>query len=139
MKRFSFNLQKTLELRRYREQEAKAALGRAVGVLTAIENRIQETAVTRHTAARQRFADPAAMPAWDHYIIRLDQETERLTQEAARAALAVEEQRAQYLAASGELKVMEKLKEKREKEYRTAMFAAETAEADDRWREKVYR
>jgi flagellar FliJ protein len=136
MKRFSFNLQKVLELRNYREQEAKVELGRAVGVLTAIENRIKETAVVRHNAARERFADPAAMPAWDNYIIRLDQETERLTQEAAQAALAVEERRALYLEASRELKVMEKLREKREKAYRREVFAAETAEADDRWRER---
>ncbi|MDR0583338.1 MAG: flagellar export protein FliJ [Treponema sp.] len=134
MKRFSFNLQKIMELRSYREQEAKVELGRAVGVLTAIENRIKETALMRHNAAKERFADPAAMPAWDHYIIRLDQEAERLAREAARAELALEEKRALYLEASRELKVMEKLKERREKEYRKEMFGAETAELDDMWR-----
>jgi len=51
--------------------------------------------------------------------------------------LVVEEKRAQYLEASRELKVMEKLKEKREKEYRKEVFAAETRELDDMWRDKA--
>ena len=136
MKRFSFNLQKVLELRSYREQEAKVELGRAVGVLAAIENRLKETAVIRHNAARERFADPAEMPAWEHYIIRLDLEAERLAREAAQAELAVEEKRTLYLEASRKLKVMEKLKEKREKGYKKEMIATETAGLDDMWRRR---
>lgn len=136
MKRFSFNLEKVLELRKYREQEARIALGRAIGVLTEIENQVRETAVKRHHAARERFAGTGGgdMLAWDHYIVRLDQEAERLAREAATAALAVEEKRAVYLETSRELKVMEKLKERREKEHRAKFFAAETAELDDLWR-----
>ena len=143
MKRFIFGLQKALDLRGYREQESKIELGRAIGVLTEIENRIRECAQRRHDAANRRFTDAAgtagsaaAMLDWDNYIKRLDQEAERLAREAARAELAVEEKRALYLEASRELKVMEKLKEKREKEYRKEMFAAETSELDDLWRKK---
>jgi flagellar FliJ protein len=137
VKRFSFSLEKVLELRKYREQEARIALGRAIGALTEIENRVKETAVKRHNAARERFAGAGGggtMLAWDHYIVRLDQEAERLAREAATAALAVEEKRGVYLEASRELKVMEKLKERREKEHRAELFAAETAELDDLWR-----
>ena len=137
MKRFSFNLEKVLGLRKHREQEAKIELGRAVGVLTEIENRIRETAANRRRAAAERFTDAgstAAILAWDRYIIRLDQEAERLLREAAEAQLAVEERRALYLEASRELKVLEKLREKREKEYRRETLAAETAELDDLWR-----
>jgi flagellar FliJ protein len=137
MKRFHFSLEKVLGLRKYREQEAKIELGRAVSILTEIENRIRETAAKRHHAAGERFADmgnASAMLAWNNYIIRLDQEAERLAKEAAQAELVVEEKRALYMEASRELKVMEKLKEKREKEYRKEMSAAETAELDDLWR-----
>jgi flagellar FliJ protein len=139
MKRFNFRFQKLLELRNYREQEAKIELGRATGILIAIENRVKETAVKRRQAARERFTSPgdaATMLVWDNYIIRLDQEAERLTKEAAQAELEVEEKRALYLEASREFKVMGKLKEKREKEYHKEMFAAETAELDDMWRGK---
>jgi flagellar FliJ protein len=148
MKRFHFQLQKVLELRKYREEESKIELGRAVGVLSAIESRIREAAEKRHHAARERFnggdmrntisisntgsmQNSFSIIAWDNYIIRLDQEVERLTGEAAQAELVVEEKRERYMEAERDLKVMEKLREKREKEYRKEMFAAETAELDD--------
>jgi flagellar FliJ protein len=76
------------------------------------------------------------MLAWDNYILRLEQEAQRLMEEAAKAELVVEEKRNLYLEASRELKVMEKLKEKREKEYRKEVLVAETSELDDMWREK---
>lgn len=148
MKRFHFGLQKVLELRQYREQEAKIELGRAIGILTEIEDRIRQNAVRHQQAAAERFVNiggvgeegaggsAATMLAWDNFILRLEQEAERLTQEAAAAELVVEEKRAEYRQASGELKAIEKLKEKRELEYRKEMFAAETAELDDLWREK---
>ena len=142
MKRFSFNLEKVRELRQYREQEAKNELGRAISILNAIENNIKENALIHGRAVQERFtginADNGAlsMLAWDNYILRLEQEAERLMEEAAQAELVVEERRAQYLEASRELKVMEKLKEKREKEYRKEVFSAETRELDDMWRDK---
>jgi flagellar FliJ protein len=134
MKRFTFSLEKVLGLRKYREQEAKIELGRAVGVLAEIESRIKETAARRGRAAGERFADPgnaAAMLSWDRYILRLDQEAERLVREAAQAERTVEEKRALYLEASRELKVIEKLKEKRKQDYRKAVFAEETRELDE--------
>ena len=150
MKRFKFNLEKVLELRQYREEEAKNELGRAISILTAIENDIKQNALVHSQAVRQRFtgltdADTgggpaiaaASMLAWDAYILRLEQEAERLMEEAAKAEMVVEEKRNLYLEASRELKVMEKLKEKQEKEYRKEYFAAETRELDDMWRSKA--
>jgi flagellar FliJ protein len=141
VKRFSFNLEKVLELRQYREQEAKNELGRAISILNTIENNIKQNALVHSRAVQERFtginADGAlSMLAWDNYILRLEQEAQRLMEEAARAELVVEEKRNQYLEASRELKVMEKLREKREKEYRKEVFAAETRELDDMWRDK---
>ena len=144
MKRFSFNLEKVRELRQYREQEAKNELGRAISVLNTIENNIKQNALVHSRAVGERFSGINAaghngalsMLAWDNYILRLEQEAQRLMEDAARAELVVEEKRNQYLEASRELKVMEKLKEKREKEYRKEVFAAETRELDDMWRDK---
>jgi len=153
MKRFRFDLEKVLELRRYREQEAKIELGRAISVLTEIENKIRHNAVCRVQAGQERFSGLAvaeaganfgatgagalSMFAWNCYILRLEQEAERLLEEAAQAELVVEEKRALYIEASRELKVMEKLREKREGEYRKEMFAVQTAEMDDLWRAKA--
>jgi flagellar FliJ protein len=134
MKKFSFNLEKVLRLRMYRERETEIELGRAIGVLTDIENHIKNIALDRQRAAAERFApNHGAMEiiSWDNYILRLDQETERLLEDAAKAELVVEEKRAQYLEASRDRKVLDKLKEKREKEYRKEMFAEETRILDE--------
>jgi flagellar FliJ protein len=153
MKRFKFSLEKVLELRQYHEQEARNELGRAISILTNIENNIKQNALTHSQAVQQRFAglnvagDTAADPAfvndgtgavsmftWDIYINRLEQEAQLLMEEAAKAEIVVEEKRNLYLEASRELKVMENLKEKQEKEYRKEAFAAEARELDDMYR-----
>jgi flagellar FliJ protein len=148
VKRFRFGLEKVLEFRQFSEQEAKNELGRAMGALAAIENNIKQNALVHSKAVRERFlgidsetnaGSPVgglSMLAWDNYILRLEQEAQRLMEDAARAELLVEEKRNLYLEASRELKVMEKLKEKREKEYHKEVLAAETSELDDMWREK---
>jgi len=177
MKQFAFALEKILELRKHYEQEAKIELGRAISVLTEIENNIKINAVLRSQAAEQRFTGIFAveangttvtnditvtndtdvtntaitndtvtdatvtgaisMLAWDNYILRLEQEAQRLTEAAIKAEAVVEEKRSAYLEASRELKVMEKLKEKREKEYHEEVLAAETLERDDTWRPRA--
>jgi len=150
VKQFRFSLEKVLKFRQFSEQEAKNELGRAISVLNAIENDIKRNALIHSQAARERFTGINAddnnavsasvgalsMLAWDNYILRLEQEAQRLMEEAAQAELVVEEKRALYLEASRELKVMENLKEKRRQEYRKEVFAAETSELDDMWRDK---
>jgi flagellar FliJ protein len=133
VKRFSFSLEKVLRLRKYREQEAEIELGRAMGVLVGIENNIKETARLRHGAASERFSQNNILEiiSYDNYIARLDKETERLFQEAAKAELLVEKKRQIYLEASRERKVLDKLKEKREKEYGKEMLNEETKNLDD--------
>ena len=137
MKKFTFKLQKVLDMRKHREEETKIELGRAISILTEIENNIIRNAEIRRKAAAERFAEAssaAAIISWDHYILRLEKESEQMIRDAAQAELIVEEKRGQYLEASRELKVLEKLREKREQEYRKNFFAAETAELDDLWR-----
>ena len=145
MKRFKFGLEKVLKLRQHNEHEARVELGRAIGVLAGIENEIKRNAAVRSEATMERFAGINAgnttdtgyggtlsMHAWDAYINRLEQEADRLMEEAARAETVVEEKRGLYIEASRELKVMENLKERREKEHRKEMFVEEIKEMDDR-------
>jgi flagellar FliJ protein len=134
MKRFKFSLEKILELRKHREREAEIELGRAVGELTEIENRLKALAVDRLRAAGERFAShnsAGEIHNYDLYIMRLDQMKEKLQEAAAKAELKVEEARKIYLEASRDRKVFDKLKEKREAEYRKEMFAEETKVLDD--------
>ena len=145
MKRFRFGLEKVLKLRRYREEEAKNELGKAVGILTEIENKIIRNTNDRKKAVQERFTGIHAeniiagfnsIQVWDIYIHRLEREAEILAGQAAQAEQLVEEKRNLYLEASRELKVLEKLKEKRQKEHRKEMFTAEAAEMDDMRRAK---
>jgi len=131
MKRFNFRLQKILRLRKFREEQCKIELEQALGVLNMIENEIKATAVKRHNAAAQRFTDLNEAGKWDNYILRLDQETERLMERAAQAQLVVEEKRAKYLEASKALKALEKIKEKKQKEYRKEAANLQMTEIDD--------
>ena len=131
MKRFKFNLEKILQLRKFKEEECKLAFGKAVSTLNQIENEIKETAVKKHTAASQRFTDTAQTASWELYIRRLDQLSDKLMEQAAKAQLVVEEKRAVYLEAQKDMKAVEKIKEKQQKEYRKEMFDYQMTEVDD--------
>jgi len=131
MKRFKFNLEKVLQLRKFKEEECKLALGQAISALNLIENDIKTTALKRHNAAASRFTDTIEMISWDNYINRLDQEAEKLAEKAAQAEIVVEQKRALYLEAQKELKAIEKLKEKQQKEYRKEMLDYEMNQVDE--------
>ncbi|GHV50987.1 flagellar protein FliJ [Spirochaetia bacterium] len=134
MKRFRFSMEKVLDLRKHREQEAEIELGRAIGELTEIENRIKALAIEKTKAAKERFSTnntTIEIQSYDMYIIRLDQTKDRLLEEAAKAELKVEAARKVYLEASRDRKVFDKLREKREGEYRKEMLAEEAKVLDD--------
>ena len=131
MKRFTFRLEKVMQLRKFKEDECKLALGQAISILNKIENDIKMTAVKRHNATEQRFNEGQDMASWDNYILRLEQEAEKLANQAAQAELVVEEKRALYIEAQKDLKAIEKLKEKRKKEYRKEMMDLQMTEIDD--------
>jgi len=131
MKRFTFRLEKVLQLRKFKENECKLALGQAISALNIIENDIKTTAMKKHNAIEQRFISPQDMASWDLYVLRLEQEAEKLAQKAAQAEIVVEEKRSLYIEAQKEVKAIEKLKEKRQKEYRKEMMNLQMAEVDD--------
>jgi len=133
MKRFKFNLEKVLQLREFKEEECKIALGKAVGEVNRIENEIKMTAIKRHNAASARFndVDVNEITAWENYILRLDKAAQTLAEQCAKAQIVVEEKRALYLDALKDVKAIEKLKEKREKEYRKETLDLQMAEIDD--------
>ena len=134
MKAFSFSLEKVLNLRKYYEDEAKIELGRTVGILAELESNIRFVAEERVRAASAQFSPgntAAEMQQYMFYLLRLDNTKERLLREAALAELKVEEARNVFLEASRERKILDKLKEKREKDYRKFALAEETKILDD--------
>ena len=134
MKSFTFSLEKVLNLRKFREDEAKIELGRATGLLAELEGKIRGLAGERARAAANQFNpenNAAMIQQYTYYLLRLDNTREQLFKEAALAELKVEEARTLFLEASRERKVLDKLKEKRQNEYRKEMFAEETKALDD--------
>lgn len=131
MKKFNFNLEKILQLRNFKEEECKLALGQAISHLNKIENDILQTAVKKHNAASMRFNNIGDTASWDLYIKRLEKEAEELTEKAAKAEVVVEEKRALYMEAKKDLMALEKLKEKQQEEHRKEMMKQEDNERDE--------
>ncbi|MDR2149641.1 MAG: flagellar export protein FliJ [Spirochaetaceae bacterium] len=133
MKQFVFNLQKVLELRHYYEREAEINLGRAVGVLSAIENNLESVAQERCRIAEHYSAGYEAhdILVIDRYLQRLAVTKDKLVQEAAEADKKVEAARELYLNASRDRKILDKVRENRQSEYHKAMLLEEIKEIDD--------
>jgi flagellar FliJ protein len=134
MKPFVFGLEKVLSLRKHYEDEAKIELGRAVGLLAELEGRLRALAQERARAAASQFSpsnSAAIMQQYMFYLLRLDNTKEQILKETALAELKVEEAREAFLEASRERKVLDKLKEKRQKEHRKKALADETKALDE--------
>lgn len=132
MKRFNYKLEKVLRLRENHERETEIELGKAVGVLSAIEAGIKNVAEEKILAARNRFSGNFnQMRAFEFYITRLDKTRDTLLENAALAELEVERTRAIYLEASRDRKIISRLKERQEREYRHAVNLEEIKNIDD--------
>ena len=134
MRSFKFGLQKILNLRKHHEDEAKIELGRAIAVLSDLENRLFLLAQERARAAGAQFSpenSAAMIQQYMFYLLRLDNTKEQLLKEAAMAEIKVEQAREAFIEASRERKVLDKVKEKREKEYRKKMMTLEVKDMDD--------
>jgi flagellar FliJ protein len=134
VKRFRFKLEKVLDLRAYRERETEIALGKAIGALSLIERTLEVLAREQHRAGKERFSreyGTAEILARDLYIRRLDETRDRLLKDAAAAELAAEEARDEYREASRDRKVLDKLKEKRRREYDKAREDGDIKNTDD--------
>ncbi|MDR1143244.1 MAG: flagellar export protein FliJ, partial [Spirochaetaceae bacterium] len=86
MKRFVFKLEKILALRLNRERETEVELGRAVGALSALENRIKRVAEEKVLAAENRFDKTHGagdIRSYENYILRLDKTRDTLLTAAA--------------------------------------------------------
>ena len=134
MKSFKFKLQKVLNLREHYENEAKLELGRAVGVLVELENNLSALGREQAKAAEEQFRSGNSVSLMQQYMfyqMRLEIEKEQLLTELAKAELKVEEARELFIEASRERKVLEKLKEKRQKDHRKNMLYEEAKVLDE--------
>ena len=134
MKKFYFKQEKILRLRVHSENEAKMELGRLTGILAEIENNIRSIAEERIMAAANQFLPENSaldMLQYSYYIARLDSTKEKLLHDAAMMEIKIEEARAVYMEASRERKIMDKLKEKQQMEYRKEYNREEAKTLDE--------
>ena len=132
-------MEKVLSLRKNREKETEIELGKAIAVLSGIEQNIQSVAEERFRSGEQYSGISAMLRSYMLYADRLDQQKERLLREAVLAEQKIEEKRAIYIEASRDRKVLDKLKEKQEGEYRKFVLSEETKVLDDQAAERKQR
>ncbi|MDR2392625.1 MAG: flagellar export protein FliJ [Treponema sp.] len=134
MRQFQFGLKKVLALREYREQETKVALGSAIGALTQIERKIADIEAERIRVGNEQCnagRGTAEIMAFDRYVQRLENTRNRLLEDAAKAEHTVQAAREVYLAASRDRKIMDKVREHQEAEYRKLQLVEETKMLDE--------
>ncbi len=133
MKRFEYSLQKILDFREFTENQAEMDLARALSELERIAAELRETAEerVRSSARRGECKTVPEMTAVEQYILRLDVRREELLVRHAEAELAVEEKRSVLAEAMKKRKVLSKLREKRETEYKKDAQRAEDFAIDD--------
>lgn len=141
MKKFEFKLQKVLDLREFEKKQAQIELGKA----TAEVNRIQDlldAVASQRINMQNSLKENSGFEFYaksQQYFIFLDQKKEQFLEEMARAELVVEQKREIFLEASKNVKVLEKLKEKKLVEYKKESLKQEEKEREEMVNEKLLR
>ncbi len=136
MKRFSFNLQKLLQLREFEEKNAKTALAAAVSEAERIKNELKSVALerVRVNKTRSENVDTLFLITLEHYVNRLDVRKEELLENLAEAELLIEQRRVLFAAAMQKRSVLDKLKEKQYLTWRKENAKAEESALEDAFR-----
>ncbi len=133
MKKFSFSLEKVLNLREFDEKQAKEELGRVISISNKLNAELQQIAIdrlnTRNSSATLISINEFA--AMEHYVTRLDSRKEELLTELAQNELLIEQKRKLFMEAMQNRKVITKLKEKKYKEWKLKNLREEEATTDD--------
>lgn len=132
MKRFSFPLQKVLDLREYEENQAKLDLAAAIAEANRIQAELEQVAREMVAAANVRItSDIPSMQANEAYKVRLKLRRGELLEELAQAELVIEQKREVFAEKMQDRKVITKLKEKAVEEYKAETEKEEEQANDD--------
>lgn len=133
MKRFSFNLEKLLQLRGFEEKNAKTELAAAISAAERIKLDLRNTAAERVRVNKTRndTVDIRSLMAVENYVNRLDLRKEELLEQLAAAELTIEEKRKSFTAAMQKRSVLDKLKEKQFTQWRKESMSAEENALED--------
>lgn len=121
MRRFSFELETVLELRRYHEQEWELKLAEVTGRVLAVENELTEWAERRHATTRvgdrAGAVDLEYLRSREDYVTLIDDRVRQLQSRLVGLEAERDRVREGYLEASSARKALTKLRERRSDEY----------------------
>lgn len=133
MKKFSFELEKILEFRNFEKQEAEAELAKALSKENEIKSNLEM--IAKQMIISNQSVDKSAsfddVIAQSRYNNLLNHQKEELLQELTQANLITEEKRSVLAECMKKTVALEKLKEKRKEEWKTAYDYEEAEEIDE--------
>ncbi len=133
MKKFTFPLQKILDIREFEEKQAQIELGKAVAETNRIRMELERIAAERVRVVHLK-ADVVSLTEMivkEQYLTRLDMTKDRLLEDLAAAEIVVEEKRAVFTEALKKRKVLSRLKERQFTAFRRDVQKAEDIVSDD--------
>lgn len=133
MKKFTFSLQKILDIREFEEKQAQIELGKAVAETNRIRMELERIAAERVRIVHLK-ADVVSLTEMivkEQYLIRLDMTKDRLLEDLAAAEIVVEEKRAVFTETLKKRKVLSRLKDRQFTAFRRDVQKAEDIVSDD--------
>ena len=133
MKKFSFSMQKILDLRIFEQRQAEMELGKANAEVARIQGELESIA-RRKVSTIKNFdtnTDFLIQAEIQSFFFMLEQKKEKFLEELATAQIAADEKREVVRQAMQKVKVLEKLKENKFRQWKKDSLKAEELAADD--------
>lgn len=133
MKKFEFQLEQVLGVRRFQQEQAEIELGRALGEEQAIQSKL-DTVALQHTAVVKQIegtTDFFAINSAKNYFSLLEMQKEALLNDLAQAKLITEQKRKVLQEKMKKSASLEKLREKEYKNYEQEVLLQEEIAVDD--------
>lgn len=141
MQKFSFNMQKILDLRNYELDQAELELGKVNAEIARVNAALKQIAQDRVDYARiaDESHDFTMHSQTRAFFILLDQKKDGLLAELAQLEAIAEQKREVVRLAMQKVKVLEKLKEKKYAQWKAEFEAQEELAMDDAVTAQQYR
>ncbi|WP_288567553.1 flagellar export protein FliJ [uncultured Treponema sp.] len=133
MKKFAFSMQKILDLRIFEQRQAEMELGKANAEVARIQGELESIA-KRKVSTIKNFdtnTDFLIQAEIQSFFFMLEQKKEKFLEELATAQIAADEKREVVRQAMQKVKVLEKLKENKFRQWKKDSLKAEELAADD--------
>lgn len=134
MKKFAFRLEKVLELRKYKESEVELRLAAATSEVLRLEQEILDLSVKKHETLRAMTTnlDPGWVLSCDAYRRRLTHTMEKRQVDLAQAQILRDKIQQEFILAQRDRKILDKLKEKKQLQFKKLRLQTEYKVQDDR-------